>query len=88
MKEKFTKGDWVAFYPHELLNDGVVQVETESGHQICMNNAHKLNLVEQTANMHLIAVAPKMYKVLDDLANGRGTDYPIGKLLAEARGEL
>lgn len=31
--------------------------------------------------------APEMYKFLDDLANGRGTDYPIEQLLAKARGE-
>lgn len=39
------------------------------------------------ANAYLIAAAPKMYKFLDDLANGRGTDYPIEQLLMEARGE-
>ena len=41
----------------------------------------------EEADAHLIAAAPKMYGFLDDLANGRGTDYPIEQLLAEARGE-
>jgi hypothetical protein len=31
--------------------------------------------------------ANEMYKFLDDLANGRGVDYPIEQLLAKARGE-
>ena len=42
---------------------------------------------EGFANAHLIAAAPEMYKFLDDLANGRGTDYPIEQLLAKSRGE-
>ena len=42
---------------------------------------------ERRSNAHLIAAAPEMYAMLDDLANGRGTDYPIEKLLAKARGE-
>lgn len=33
------------------------------------------------------SVANEMYKFLDDLANGRGTDYPIEKLLAKMRKE-
>jgi hypothetical protein len=42
---------------------------------------------EHKANANLIAAAPEMYKMLDDLANGRGVDYPIEQLLAKARGE-
>lgn len=42
---------------------------------------------QQRANANLIAVAPKMYKFLEDIAHGRGVDYPIEKLLMEARGE-
>ena len=44
-------------------------------------------IVPEDDDGHLIACAPEMYKFLDDLANGRGTDYPIEQLLAKARGE-
>lgn len=45
------------------------------------------NAKESNANMHLISCAPEMYKFLDDIANGRGVDYPIEQLLIKARGE-
>lgn len=62
---KFTKGEWVAFYPHELLNSGHASVESESGRQICMTEAYKSNLEEVTANMNLIAAAPEMYDEIE-----------------------
>ncbi|WP_428613385.1 hypothetical protein [Pseudoalteromonas sp.] len=39
--------------------------------------------IVRAVNMH-----HEMYKFLDNLANGSGTDYPIEQLLAKARGEL
>ena len=64
---KFTNGKWVAFYPHELLNDGHISVETESGKLIYFREVHKTTLEEQAANANLIAAAPEMYEMLDGL---------------------
>ena len=85
MKEKFTKGEWRVnpVGPH-WNNPEIAQYEiTYSDAGECITDH-----VYELADAHLIAASPKMYKFLDDLANGRGTDYPIEKLLAEARGEL
>jgi hypothetical protein len=57
----------------------MIQVDSDIGCSICR--------LQSEGNAQLIAAAPEMYKMLDDLANGRGVDYPIEKLLAKARGE-
>ena len=95
---KFTNGKWVAFYPHELLNDGHISVETESGKLIYFREVHKTTLEEQAANANLIAAAPDMYEFIDGLyeatcLNGGliqldGHDCEeMKRLLAKARGE-
>ncbi len=89
----FTKGKWSQ--SHREQSDGmyITQVYDESGQSICDLNWHSVGLgcsgfkTDRKENAQLIAVAPEMYKMLDDLANGRGTDYPIEQLLAKARGE-
>ena len=81
---KFTKGEWVVNYTGAHWNNPELRnIEinySEQGECIC-------DTVYRDSDAHLIAAAPKMYKFLDDLANGRGIDYPIEKLLSEARGE-
>lgn len=66
---KFTKGEWLSFYPHEILNSGHVSVESEDGRQICISEVHKSDLVEKTANMRLISKSPKMYEMLVAVRN-------------------
>lgn len=56
--EKFTQGEWLAFYPHEVLNEGVMSVEGEDGQLICKAEVYKSNIDERVANAHLIAAAP------------------------------
>ncbi len=80
---KFTKSPW-KFNSH----DGSITDCTKAENEIAtaqLDDWHHLGM--GYANAHLIAAAPEMYKFLDDLANGRGTDYPIESLLAKARGE-
>ena len=88
---KFTKGEWIAFYPYEILNNGHVSVENEDGSQICISEVYKSDLVEKTANMLLIAKAPKMYDMLEKISDVYAEHYSlhneIAHLLAEIRGE-
>ena len=90
METKFTKRSWeICTNPeseHYLLTvdcGGVMKINVIT----FATDITFAESIERKANAHLIAAAPKMYKFLDDLANGRGTDYPIERLLAEARGE-
>ena len=75
---KFTKGEWRV--------EGFVNGK---GFEIAFNDDGEViaDYVYEESDAHLIAAAPKMYKFLDDIANGRGVDYPIEQLLKEARGE-
>ena len=82
---EFTKGNW---YINDCgvhwNNPALKRIEicySEVGEVIC-------DTVYVEADANLIAAAPEMYKMLDDLANGRGVDLPIEQLLAKARGEL
>lgn len=90
----FTKGPWVAYYPHKLLNVVHVSVETEKGREIYTKSTSVKMLDEDTANAHLIASAPEMYEMLENVL----TEYKdmlgmsqevkgIEQLLAKARGE-
>lgn len=87
---KFTKREWEivteADSEHYCLTvdcGGVMRVNViTSARDITFSES-----LERIANAHLIKSAPKMYKFLDDLASGRGVDYPIEQLLREARGE-
>ena len=83
---KFTKGEWKV----RGSEVGVVdKSDTQSyGMMLYIARVDEYDFSDEyKANAHLIAAAPEMYKFLDYLANGRGTDYPIEKLLAKARGE-
>tara|TARA_B110000908_G_C10108639_1_gene381953 strand:- start:481 stop:753 length:273 start_codon:yes stop_codon:yes gene_type:complete len=83
---KFTKGIWSL--RHDLI--GVVDHSDTQSYGMMLNicSMDSWDFKEEwESNAQLIAAAPKMYKFLDDLANGRGTDYPIQQLLAEVRGE-
>lgn len=77
---KFTKGTWKIAH----IDDKYHVLKFETGFGICNT---VMNEDADLQNAHLIAAAPEMYKFLDDLANGRGVDYPIEQLLAKARGE-
>ena len=81
---KFTNGEWRVQieqpYPHTLSQ--ILTVVTDDFDVVCVPHG-----IRNQHDATLIASAPEMYKFLDELANGRGTDYPIEKLLAKARGE-
>ncbi len=85
---KFTKGEWRLNFtgPHwnnpELMNIEICF--NDSGECIC-------DTVYEVADAHLIKTAPKMYAMLESIAeewerNG-SENNPILPLLAEARGE-
>jgi hypothetical protein len=80
---RFTEGPWVMCRRGESLKGA-------SGKDVIIWGCGLTNGIrtdEADANSALIAVAPEMYKMLDDLCKGRGVDYPIEQLLAKARGE-
>ena len=101
METEFTKGSWVAdvrvgccaVYTKESRDEWEPGLHNDDRNIFYANypnvtvKGDTKESIEHTANAHLIAAAPEMYKFLDDLANGRGTDYPIELLLAKARGE-
>tara|TARA_R110002153_G_scaffold52793_1_gene147787 strand:+ start:303 stop:548 length:246 start_codon:yes stop_codon:yes gene_type:complete len=74
---KFTKGIWD--WEHDECTSSMIQVDSDIGCSICR--------LQSENDAYLIAAAPEMYKMLDDLAKGRGTDSPIEQLLSKARGE-
>ena len=78
--EKFTKGPWEA-RTGNLSGVPFALVYVDGG------GFDLSGAPDAIANAHLIACAPDMYRFLDDIANGRGTDYPIEQLLSKARGE-
>jgi len=99
-KEKFTQGEWA--YKHKL-SYGVCS-DSQHDHQIlakyegCDFRIASVNVHEDEdiANAHLMAAAPDMYRMLNDIAiylksDGNGffdnTVGVIDKLLAKARGE-
>lgn len=91
--EKFTKGGWIAFYPHEVLNEGLMSIGSDVGKLICKAELYKSTITEVTANANLIAAAPEMYamlKLISDLSlitDDKGLSDEIDNLLAKARGE-
>jgi hypothetical protein len=80
----FTKGEWYT-YPNGVGCDGFAIVVTPIGRLIAPD--------EEKANAHLIAAAPEMYNVLQDIVDLRIDDEctinikAIKQLLAKARGE-
>lgn len=87
MEAKFTKGEWCIFNDRVGVIDRSDSQSNGMMNEVAYVDMYNFGECEGKANANLIKAAPKMYKFLDDLANGRGTDYPIEKLLAEARGE-
>ena len=87
MREKFKKGEWVT----RLVGDKFAVMTYDTGYGIC-----ETTMSDDTdkANAHLIAAAPKMYAMLDELKSSmyesgmKVAARKIEKLLAEARGEL
>lgn len=71
-------------WKYTVSKNGRHQISEIGGSQVAMI----WNCPKKEERGYLIAAAPEMYRFLDDLANGRGTDYPIEQLLAKARGEL
>lgn len=104
-KAKFTKGEWLGFkdgkwqsdYVNDYTLDGDnnpswVQV-TCDGQAVAIVPNHGNTL---DANAHLIAAAPEMYEMLDEVLNVLGHELnptnksyikAIKELLAKARGE-
>ncbi len=99
----FTKGEW---HVNECETPGVLEIDCGEMMSITViTTAYDLSysdMVERTANAHLIATAPELYKMLsiarDKLSlhmvdvNGDGNDFQdfrvlIDNLLAKARGE-
>lgn len=89
MNTKFTPGPWVVNNGSEsrFLQGKITTKSKGCDVVICDTPSPYFGEDVSRANAHLIACAPDMYKFLDDLANGRGTDYPIEKLLEKVRGE-
>ena len=83
----FTKGPWVCVHAGD---DGyVVQV----GKDIDMVSGKGLLFMnEDKHNAHLIAAAPDMYEVLEDIVKNYECEFHIDKMirkvLAKARGEI
>ena len=86
MTEKFTKGDWVAekFKVLTEIGDGVAECGFSDDPKD----------VEEIANAHLIAAAPKMYEMLQSICSIAAAQdnllidaNEILALLAQARGE-
>ena len=95
MKEQFTQGDWNV-PPHTVGPDDQCEVVFNEAGECIAEYVHSRD------DAHLIAAAPKMYKLLqkflpcDEDGNGvflynDGSEYlgdEVTKLLAEARGEI
>ena len=88
MTTKFTKGQWKA----TVSNNGRHQISGDNGKQVCA----MWNCKERDSNAALIACAPEMYEMLNDISDillsigGRGNHIMaerIEPLLAKARGE-
>ena len=90
MDTKFTKGEWFACcgsYEVAVLNDEkfIETLITDTGPPTTPCD------VESQANQKLIAAAPDMYSLLNDILNNYETDTHIDNqinvVLAKARGE-
>lgn len=95
-EEKFTKGEWKA----TKVQDRLFRIDSECceiAKTIRWNGSesHKYN-DEVEANAHLIAAAPEMYEMLDEVLNVLGHELnptnksyikAIKELLAKSRGE-
>ena len=89
---RFTKGPW-----HVHNNDVFLEIVSEEGQiaNTCasghyFDNGDCVNGVTAVANSHLIAAAPEMYAMLENLSDcdeNQMHRLEINKLLAKARGE-
>lgn len=104
MKQKFTQGEWFIDDSYTTMMQ-INSKDNLSGSEFgvcevdCSNsrdgfNEFKTNPTEEEeANAHLIAAAPKMYRMLeallaDDNIDDPSIDLKVKQLIAEARGEL
>lgn len=99
MKEKFTQGEWKVYTDPD--HPSIIGVSTDKGEY--NKYSAPITLYNQTseANANLIAAAPDMYDMLNDLLNSLNGSYPrfineyesdiwieqVDMLLAKARGE-
>lgn len=106
---KFTKGDWIAFKDGKWSDCGSWSADNDEVSSysnvavnvgnvtICLVVSESWDDSEMEANAHLIAAAPKMYEMLEQLSNSIPTvcenheqfclRIEINDLLAEVRGE-
>ena len=90
----FTKGEWTLYrVNHSMTIEGEVHVVASEGYPSAFVPSwidDKETSIEAIANAHLIAAAPELYELLDEMA---GYDEcqrfkkQINELLAKARGE-
>ena len=95
---KFTKGKWVKDYNGTIGHIKSVKDEVDHVSRLKTPTVARFDVVtpsmsddEKEANAHLIAAAPEMYRVLDNMMKDIGNHYPnwkeIESVLAKARGE-
>lgn len=94
--EKFTQGEWTVEEKSAILNCltwfGFQVISQEKRKRICYSETDdKKNIPEMKANAALIAAAPDMYRMLEQL-HGTLSKVPvlqgeIEKVLKKARGE-
>ena len=85
--EKFTKGDWYVNHIGPHWNNPKI-----ASHEICYSEAGEcvVDHVYELADAHLIAAAPDMYRMLEQISK-ESCDIDIvsdiDNMLAKARGE-
>jgi len=92
---KFTQGPWKAQFDATGAPIGVWAGDDDSGHYVCPPN--DMNPEDTNpSDLHLIAAAPLMYKMLKDLGSGgcrycisapHAYDCKLDAILRAARGE-
>ncbi|AUR93856.1 hypothetical protein NVP1189B_30 [Vibrio phage 1.189.B._10N.286.51.B5] len=83
MKAKFTDGKWSALTHDGDLKEAVIYFSDKGGVDLSL-------APDCVANAHLMAAAPKMYRLLDVIykySDDQLYAEEIKKLLSEARGE-
>lgn len=86
---KYTKGEWEIYVSPVYLNQGYTSVESGEG-RIFGCKMYNSDQVEKIANAHLIAAAPELYAMLEQLSDMDGNQMmkkEINELLTKARGE-
>ena len=99
-EEKFTPGEWRAVVNEPLEDDFICDVYDQHNNCICecfsrgcWGDLKGITEAQKEANMHLIAAAPEMYRVLKrlieltDYAELVGLLHDAKYILKKARGE-